>query len=505
VTMELRKGKSLAELFPECRFDDVSGRTVPSEIFDDSRRVIPGALFCAVKGAHGSGEDFISMAFEKGAKAVAKDTENTQSSWRVINTGNDQLQIEFPRLKKNLAMLAANFFNHPANAMSSMVGVTGTNGKSSIVHMLEQAWRELGARSASMGTLGIRVGDALVDDLGLTTPGAIQLQRSLHLLVDRDIQRVAMEVSSHGIHQYRVEGVPFSAKVLTNITRDHLDYHASFAEYAQVKLGFIDSDQKCLRVLNWDDEHARQYAMDHPACDNVVSYSLADSRATVFVENLRVTDSGFSGRVCSPWGSGDLVTSMRGSFSVSNLLAVISVLCGEGFELKAVLNAVAIVKAAPGRLEFVSSSPRGADVFVDYAHTPDALLTVLQSLRPHTQGKIHLVFGCGGDRDQGKRGVMGNIASEYSDVIYVTSDNPRTEDPLKIVEDICAGIRDSKKIASTNVQRKQSIEEALSKARKGDSVLIAGKGHENYQIVGTEKLPFSDHSVVREYSAERCH
>ena len=480
----VRAAPAAAGLLVESRGD--LPRTATS-ITDDSRTVRPGSLFIAVQGTALDGHDFLAAA--QAADASAAIVERAER----IPPNLPALVVRDGRRAAPLAAAAA--YDWPAKQLR-LVGVTGTNGKTTTVNMLRHVLDTSTVRSASIGTLGVRVGSegkAIEGGGGLTTPGPVELQRVLRALVDAGIGRVAMEVSSHSLHQRRVEGVQFDVAVFTNLTRDHLDYHGTMEEYLRSKAQLLELLLPHGVVV---------YNLDDPAWSELRTHR----RRIAFSERVMAAEVHAEDVQFAPRGSEWTLTLMDerdrvrlpliGDFNVSNALGAAAAAYALGIPGRVIAERLSSLPQVPGRLELLNDSPA---VLRDYAHTPDALERALDAVRPFTRGRLILVFGCGGDRDRGKRPVMGGIAERKADLAIVTSDNPRTEDPERILDDVEAGM------TRTNherlVDRREAIARALELAGREDVVLLAGKGHETYQVRGTTKYPFDEKVVVEELMA----
>ncbi|MHB1947510.1 MAG: UDP-N-acetylmuramoyl-L-alanyl-D-glutamate--2,6-diaminopimelate ligase [Gammaproteobacteria bacterium] len=462
----------------------------------DSRNVKPGDLFFACKGATLDGRKFIGDAIKHGAVAVLEEVESKSMSF------HKQANIPiFPvhHLDQRIGEIAAHFYGYPSKKLK-MVGVTGTNGKTSCSHFIAQALQKLEIPCGVIGTLG----NGLYGDIksgSLTTPDAITLQATLAEFLDQHIKNVAMEVSSHSIEQGRVNGTQFDVGVFTNLTRDHLDYHLTMEAYGNAKKKFIESHLVKHVVINADDEFGLKL-IKSLARKNIYAYGidkhtdLPGAVPLVYAQHTRLDLSGIRAKVVSPWGEGELIAPLIGKFNLSNLLATLTSLCILKVPFKTALDSLAKLISVPGRMQTFGGIDKPL-VVVDYAHTPDALEKVLIALREHNQGKLYCLLGCGGDRDKGKRHLMAKIAEQYADKIIVTDDNPRTEDPAQIVADIMEGFTDRNKIIVEH-DRSKAIRDIIQYAQPGDCVLVAGKGAERYQIIGDKKIPFSDIEKVEE-------
>ena len=492
-------GMSLVDLL--AGFDTVD--SVPAleikGVSSNSREVVEDSLFIALPGINSNGIDYTLEAVQAGAVAVLYDADDAYSHERIpllrkqINTH----WIGVTGLIQANGFIVSRFFGDPARAMT-IVGVTGTDGKSSVTHLLVQALTRLGKSSASIGTLGYGIGNQLSPD-SLTTPDAVTLQSRLHQFRQQRCEYVVMEVSSHALKQYRVNGCDFDIAVLTNLGRDHLDYHGDLESYAAAKAKLFTDFDLSARIVNADDKFGQRLAAEADS-ETLYRYSITgaeQSPAEVQLVSLEHTATGQNIRARTPVGEITAVTGLIGHFNVHNTLACIATLIALGFDHNQLETAIKDLKPIPGRMEMFRGHPEQAVAVIDFAHTEQALRACLEACREHTEGQIWCVFGCGGDRDPGKRGGMGRAVEELADHAIVTDDNPRHEAPEKIVADILQGMQEPGK-ASVVHNRKAAIQFALSQAAPGDMVVIAGKGHEQDQIVGYERRPFSDRHVVAE-------
>jgi UDP-N-acetylmuramoyl-L-alanyl-D-glutamate--2,6-diaminopimelate ligase len=483
-------GASLAGIVDALRhaglLDDVRGQ-LPREIStlsDDSRAMQPGALFLAVRGAERDGHDYLDAAASAGASAaLVADASRTALPVLVVTD-----------TRRAAAVAAAAYHGFPARDLR-LIGVTGTNGKTTTVGMLRHLLDEPTARAASIGTLGVQIGSegAEIDGgSGLTTPGPVELQRVLRVLVDRGVRTVAMETSSHALHQRRVEGLRFDAAVFTNLTRDHLDYHGTMEAYLAAKallVGLLGAQGTA--VVNADDPAWTSL----PHAPRTIRFGL-ERGADVTASDVRFSPRGSDWMLDVGGDSQRVALPLIGDFNVANALAAAAAAVALGTPVTTIAERTSTMPQVPGRLEILHEGPT---VLRDYAHTPDALERALAAVRPFTAGALTVVFGCGGDRDRGKRPEMGRIAEAGADRVIVTSDNPRTEDPERILDDIEAGMtRPHERIED----RREAIARAIAEAGDGDVILLAGKGHETYQIRGTVKHPFDERAIVREIIAE---
>lgn len=476
-----------ADIRADHRLLEISGLSL------DSREVQPGDLFFAVKGALADGRDYITTAIANGAAAVIADCDE---QWSQHTTVNNVPVIVIDQLARKISAIAASFYDRPSEKIP-VIGVTGTNGKTSCAHLMMQLMQQLNRHCGVIGTLGVGVNGALEEGVN-TTPDAITLQKTIADWLAEGVDSVVMEVSSHGLEQGRVAALKFDHAVFTNLTRDHLDYHGSMQAYAAAKQRLFQMPGLTSAVINADDDYAATLMQSVPEGVDCFTYSCDPASAKlehidVWVEQIAFREAGISALLKSPWGEFQLDSSLLGAFNLSNLLAVFIVAVREGFNPEQVIAAIPALKTVPGRMERVASDEDVVAV-VDYAHTPDALEKALTAMRQHTQGDLWCVFGCGGDRDSGKRPQMGAIAQRYADQVVVTSDNPRHEDAAQIINEILGGID---RPTLVEEDRARAIEFAIASAKAGDSILVAGKGHEPYQQVGDQRIPFSDIQQVR--------
>ena len=486
-------GVLLSRLFPGI---DVPAVTVTG-IAADSRRVESGFLFLAAAGRTHHGLTFAAEAVRRGAAVVA---------WDPVGDTRPAIDVAVPvfavpGLSEALGDVANRYYHHPSHALD-VYGVTGTNGKTSVAWFIASLSRLLGRPCGYVGTLGSGLA-GLESGSGLTTPDVVELQGLLAGFRDRGVSAAAIEVSSHALDQHRVDGVRFRAALFTNLSRDHLDYHGSMRAYADAKGRLFFEHAPAVSIVNVDDDFGAEIA--ERAGEAAITVSVDGQRPVasaryLVVRSLDAIGSGYDVQIDSSWGEGRFVLNVPGRFNVANVLLSIALLLHEECPIAEVCDAVAGVNAPPGRLERVPGTGRAgqADVYVDFAHTPDALGAVLTALRPHTRGRLIVVFGAGGDRDAGKRPEMGRVAEQLADVAVLTSDNPRGEEPAAILADILSGFPvDALPVVIED--RAAAIGWAVQSARPGDVVLIAGKGHEAYQDVAGERRPFSDRLV-----AARC-
>jgi UDP-N-acetylmuramoyl-L-alanyl-D-glutamate--2,6-diaminopimelate ligase len=451
----------------------------------DHRKVARGSVFGAFEGAVFNGEDFIPQAVSRGAVAVVARPE--------VEVDQVPLLAD-PQPRRLFVELAAKFY---APYPETVVAVTGTNGKTSTVEMTRQIWRMSGHRSASIGTLGVTTSDDQVKT-GLTTPDVVTFLSNMAGLKRMGTTHVAYEASSHGLDQHRAEGVPLAAAAFTNFSRDHLDYHQTMDSYFEAKMrlfeGLLPPDSP---AVVWTDDPKSDEVIDraHRAGHEVLTIGrrgetirLIEQSPSALGQTLMLEHGGKPYRLALP---------LIGAYQASNVLTAAGLVLATGGEWNPTFSAMQRVAPVRGRLERAVISRAGVPVYIDYAHTPDALEAAIDALRPHVEGRLITVFGAGGDRDQGKRPEMGAVATRMSEVVVITDDNPRSEDPARIRADIMAGAAGATEVAG----RREAIAEAIRIARAGDIVLVAGKGHETGQIVGDRVLPFDDALVARECAA----
>tara|TARA_B110000967_G_scaffold199074_1_gene233022 strand:+ start:43 stop:1662 length:1620 start_codon:yes stop_codon:yes gene_type:complete len=488
----------------------------------DSRNVEPGYIFFAIKGREEDGMNYIPQAIERGAVAILTECKHLDGSLDTpINAGAKFSVpiIGVEKLSQSVSCIAGRFYGDPAKTMS-VVAVTGTNGKTTCAQLYADLSSQVNDLATSLsrnyktgfvGTLGHGIIGESIDldnkldlDSGevlaspLTTPDAITMQKILADLQAAGCEAVAIEASSHALEQSRISSIAVDTAIFTNLSRDHLDYHGDLTSYADAKRKLFTMPGLKNAVVNIDDSVGKTIFSELDPNLRAISYSLENITADIYCQALDFSPMGFRALIHTPWGSGEIVSSLLGKFNLCNLLAVIGafVIEADGSEYSnfaKVLEIVPTLNSVHGRMELIDNST-GPAVIVDYAHTPDALEKALKTLHLHCKGSLWVVFGCGGDRDIGKRAEMGEIAKSNADNVVVTSDNPRTESAQKIIQDILIG---SSKDVIVEVDRRKAINRAISDAGENDIVLIAGKGHENYQILGVQRLPFSDQVEAR--------
>ncbi|WP_202301215.1 UDP-N-acetylmuramoyl-L-alanyl-D-glutamate--2,6-diaminopimelate ligase [Dryocola clanedunensis] len=456
----------------------------------DSRVAAAGDLFVAVVGHQADGRRYIPQAIAQGVAAVVAEADGVAQDGEIREMHGVPV-IYLSQLHQRLSALAGRFYHEPSSALR-LVGVTGTNGKTTTTQLLAQWATLLGETSAVMGTVGNGLLGQVIPTEN-TTGSAVDVQQILSNLHEQGASFAAMEVSSHGLVQHRVAALKFQASVFTNLSRDHLDYHGDMAGYEAAKWLLFSEHEAGQAIINADDEVGRKWLARLP---DAVAVTMEDNLQSgcrgrwLKATNVHYHDGGATIQFSSSWGDGEIESRLMGAFNVSNLLLALATLLALGYPLQDLLKTAQRLQPVCGRME-VFTAPGKTTVVVDYAHTPDALEKALQAARLHCTGKLWCVFGCGGDRDKGKRPMMGAIAEQYADVVVVTDDNPRTEEPKAIVNDILAGMLDAGR-AYVVAGRAEAVTNAIMQAKENDVVLVAGKGHEDYQIVGTRRLDYSD-------------
>ncbi|ACE84601.1 UDP-N-acetylmuramoyl-L-alanyl-D-glutamate--2,6-diaminopimelate ligase [Cellvibrio japonicus] len=500
-----RPSLTLGQWLPELALGKAAS-LVPGSLCLDSRQVKQGDIFIALVGTRADGRQFIANAVEQGAAAVFVEADK---EWQGVHWIGEVPVIALEQLTARLSELAGRYYAHPSRELR-LVGITGTNGKTTCSLLLAQLLAGVSGQgcSAVIGTLGYGLVDkhsltpiaqqiSLLTTTGLTTPDPVALQRILRQLRTGGASSAAIEVSSHSLQQKRVAGLAFDTAIFTNLTQDHLDYHGDLASYGKAKAELLFMPGLKHALFNMDDAWVKALAAKTPAGVSAIGFSLQEP-ADVYLRDIHLHASGASAWLVSPWGEAEFHSPLLGLFNLSNLVAVVSAACIQGAPLEQVLALVPHLVAAPGRMQpvVVDADVQEIQVLVDYAHTPDALENTLKAIREHQADRIWTVFGCGGDRDKTKRPLMGRIAEKLSDYVIVTNDNPRSEDPARIAADIVRGLNNPNGCLVL-ADRAQAIDFAVQQAKPGDLVLIAGKGHEDYQIFADQTLPFSDSQQAR--------
>lgn len=452
----------------------------------DNRNIEVGEVFVAVQGQLSHGLDYARAAVAAGAVAVIHDGLQPVSGLAVPT-------VEVQGIGDKLGELASRFFAAPSEQMT-IAGITGTNGKTSVAHFLAQSWQRVYGNAGMVGTLGYGpIGE--LQRGARTTPDALRLQQVLADCLKSGVERLAMEVSSHALAQQRCQTVQFDAAIFTNLSRDHLDYHHDMAEYAAAKRRLFTDYAPSFAVINHDDAYGKKWFGELNGGMQMLSFGL-EAGAELRAEVRSMDIGGMTIQINGPWGSEEVNTCLYGEFNASNLLATAGTLALLGMPWNDVLHQLELMQPVPGRMMRMGGDQGQPVVVVDYAHTPDALESALHAVRAHLDGKLVCVFGCGGNRDQGKRPQMGRAAELLADNVFVTSDNPRDESANKIIEDVVAGLEVPGK-ATIEPDRATAIQQAIANCKPGDVVLVAGKGHETWQEIGGQKIPFSDEVTIR--------
>lgn len=445
----------------------------------DSRKVGRGSLFCCLVGEKTDGHNFASMAVEKGASALI--------CQRPLPLNVPQLIV--PDGREAMALAAACFYGHPERELT-MLAVTGTNGKTSVTYMVKSVAETAGKKVGLIGTIQNLIGEEKVYT-ERTTPESVDLFALLRRMADKGVELVVMEVSSHALAQQRVAGIPFKAGLFTNLTQDHLDYHKTFENYRAAKKKLFA--QCGIAILNGDDETAAymKEGLSIPVWTMGIHHP-----GEFYARGIEITTQGASFHLFTPQGNGRISLHISGLFSVYNAMGTAALCTAAGIPFSCIVKGLEGLRGVAGRLECVDTGDRPFSVYVDYAHTPDALQNVLETARGFTRRRLISVFGCGGDRDHGKRPIMGEIGGRYSDHVILTSDNPRTEDPMDILKAVEEGVKRTATPYIVTENRREAIREALEEAGDGDVIVIAGKGHESYQEINGVRHHFDDKEIV---------
>ncbi|WP_421865386.1 UDP-N-acetylmuramoyl-L-alanyl-D-glutamate--2,6-diaminopimelate ligase [Motiliproteus sp.] len=490
--MKRSREMTLQQLLPDLALPPEVGQLRISGIENDSRRIQGGDLFLACRGLNVDGNRFAEAAVAAGAVAVL-----TEDDGALVSLSVPVIRVE--HLTDRQGELADRFYGSPSRKLH-MVGITGTNGKTSCSHFIAAALERFGQRAAVIGTTGNGFLGSL-EPATHTTPDAVQLQRLLAQLQQQQAGAVAMEVSSHALEQGRVSAVAFEQAVFTNLSRDHLDYHGSMEAYGEAKARLLLQYPIRHAVVNSDDPFGRALIKRIPAGVEVLAYGeqpldqdLQSRALQLQVSQCRLNRRGIEAQIDTPWGVVGIDSPLLGRFNLDNLLASLGVLIGAGIDIQTAVTALNQIEGVEGRMQ-AFDQPNQPLVVVDYAHTPDALDKALSSLREHVQGRLWCVFGCGGDRDRGKRPQMAKAAEQQADYLVVTSDNPRTEDPQAIIDEVMSGVQRSASVR-TEVNRPAAIAQAIAAAGPEDVILIAGKGHEDYQEINGVRHRYSDIETV---------
>ncbi len=452
-------------------------RLVITNLSLHSQHIQPQGLFVALN----RGVEYIPDAVANGAAAILTD--------QLIQVTTEVPVIQIKHLARVYGDIASKFYQHPSEQLT-IIGVTGTNGKTSVTYYLAQLISSLLAPCGVIGTLGVGTINNL-QHTGLTTPDAITVQQTLQQFVASGVKYVAMEVSSHALAQHRVQGVKFASAIFTNLTHDHLDYHGTMQQYAAEKFKLFTDYHIKHAIINIDDATGQAF---NSQLENTITYSCETNSANFYVENICYQPQGITANLITAHDNIKLNLPLLGKFNLSNVLACMATVTSFGVSLEKIVNQLPYLQAVPGRMQCVSAENKPL-VIIDYAHTPDALEKALTAIKQHNTSKLWCVFGCGGDRDRTKRPEMAKVTEALAQYVIVTSDNPRNEQPQTIIDNICTGFSNIKPIVI--IDRAQAINYAINHAALDEVVLIAGKGHEDYQIIGNDKLYFSDLEQVR--------
>ncbi len=471
----------LSSLLMGVKTQDVYEERDIERVTDKDNENLKNGLFVCVDGNRVDGHSLAKKALDNGAVAILTDRDLKIPQ-----------QIIVENTRRALSQIAANFYGNPSKSLK-IIGVTGTNGKTSTCFYIKQILELSGKTCGIIGTVKNSFGDKDFNSV-LTTPEPMELHKLFREMADNGCEYCVMEVSSQALSQQRVYGIDFVASALTNITPEHLDYHINMENYIDAKMELFKSSQ--FACVNLDDENIIEN-LQKIAC-KFYTYSAITDNADYTAKNVVINENGVKYEAVGIDCISRITTKLYGKFTVYNILCAVSILINLGFNIDVIANAIANLKSVKGRAEEVEIS-RNFKVLIDYAHTPDGLENILSAAREITKGKVILVFGCGGDRDKSKRAVMGKIAGNMANLVVVTSDNPRTENPLLIINDILCGMEKTKSKIAVIENRREAIHFALSKARTGDTVLLCGKGHEMYQIIGKEKIPFDEREIIKEY------
>jgi UDP-N-acetylmuramoyl-L-alanyl-D-glutamate--2,6-diaminopimelate ligase len=484
--------KSINRLFEKEDFFSLGKETAVAGITNNSKEVKKNYVFFAVKGTKTDGHRFVEEAVKKGACCVV--VEDLHTAVKIKKNYPEITVVYTDNSRKKQAEVSRRFYGYPDKELK-IIGITGTNGKTTVSHLTARILELSGKKTGIIGTINYRVGEEVISE-GRTTPDSTHWFSLLRKMRDMGAKYIVAEISSHALDQYRVHGTEFSGAVFTNLSQDHLDYHKDMESYFKAKeILFKMIDQNTPAVVNTDDIYGRRI---YEKYKNLSGFGIQKTDFTI--SDIKLSDRGSRFFITYKKNRYKIETGLIGLFNVYNTAASFSILMEMGFSADSIIEKIKKLKPVRGRAEIIKGD--GFTVVIDYAHTPDALKNILETLNHLKRGKLITVFGAGGDRDRGKRPLMGKVASELSDVIIITTDNPRTEDPEKIIEEIKKGIKDSRKVMIIS-DREKAIEKSIETAEKGDIILIAGKGHETYQIIGNRKIYFDDREVAEKYIKKR--
>lgn len=475
------KLKELLNGIDYIKIEGVQNRDIEA-MYYDSREVTPDSLFFCIKGLTVDGHDFAPQAVAKGAKVLVLE--------RDVEVGEDITKVFVPDTKTAMAYMAKNFYRNPTQNIN-FIGVTGTNGKTTVTYLVKSILEKAGHKVGVIGTISNMIGNRKIPSK-YTTPESLELQKLLREMADENVDSVIMEVSSHSLALGRVEGCEYDIGVFTNLSQDHLDFHVNMEEYRDAKAKLFT--QSKLAIINEDDKNGRWIKKGVPT--KVCTYGIYRD-ADIYARELEITERGVAFHLHTPKGSIPINLGIPGIFSIYNGLTAASICYNMGISLEIIAQGLQEIKGVDGRFELLDT---GTDysVILDYAHTPDGLENILKTAQGFAKGRIITLFGCGGDRDHGKRPIMGEIAGKYSDLCIITSDNPRSEDPMDIIRDIVPGVEKTGCSYIIIENRREAIEYALAHAQRDDIVILAGKGHETYQILKDKTIPFDEKQIVSE-------
>lgn len=471
------------------------------EIAFDSRKSGPDSLFVAIPGKNLDGGVFIKDAVTKGASAFITQTP-LDSLGGIDLRSHDVTALCVEDSRKALSIVSTNFYRRPSERLA-VTGITGTNGKTTTSYILEALFRAKGVQTGVIGTINYHYGDKKLS-APVTTPESLDLNRMLNAMIEEKIEHCFLEISSHALYQSRVHDMQFKVGIFTNLTRDHLDFHGDMESYKNAKKKLFLDNRVQQKIFNIDDSAGREFAGEFKTDSFTTGI---DNNADFKAENIVLTKSGCQFTLKTPFGAGEIHSNLLGRHNIHNLLSAAAGAMVQGVSLEKVQEVFRHIQPIPGRFESIDNN-QGIFVLVDYAHTDDALCNAISAAKAFTEGKLIVVFGCGGDRDKGKRKAMGQAVLKEADFSIITSDNPRTEDPEQIIEDILQGVPSSVHKGDDYdaiINRKEAIEHAIRLAEKGDLVLIAGKGHEDYQVLATQTIHFDDREVARSALRKRSH
>ena len=471
------------------------------EIVYDSRKASPSSLFVAIPGGSQDGSAFIKEAIAQGASAFI--TQTSLDSLSNLGLGSsDVTALCVEDARKALSAVSANFYRRPSERLN-LTGITGTNGKTTTAYILEALFKAEGVRTGVIGTINYHYGNRMFP-APVTTPESSDLNRMLDEMIEEQVENCFLEVSSHALHQSRVYNMHFKAGIFTNLSRDHLDFHGDMDHYKNTKKKLFRDNRVQHPIFNIDDSVGREFAKEFQSGSFTTGI---DNKADFKAENIVLKKSGCQFTLKTPFGAGEIYSNLLGRHNIHNLLSAGAGAMAQNISMERIQEVFRDIQSIPGRFEHIENN-HGFSVLVDYAHTDDALSNAISAAKDFTEGKLIAVFGCGGDRDKGKRKAMGSTALKKADFSIITSDNPRTEDPERIMDDILQGIPSSAQEGDdyiTIINRQEAIEHAIQIAEKNDLVLIAGKGHEDYQILGTKTIHFDDREIARSALRKRNH